>query len=142
MSEITQPRATEYEYDAQVTRFIDGDTVELYLTKTFESVADFGFRIYHRMRETVSTRQSFRLIGINTPEMKGETIPAGKAALEKLKELLSTGQALRAVTYKPDKYGRWLVALFVKNDAGEEISVNKTMIDSGHAVVYAEQSRA
>jgi len=138
MPETKPQPVTEYEYDAQVTRFIDGDTVELYLTKTIESVADFGFRVYHRMQETISTRQNFRLIGINTPEMKGATLVAGRAALEKLKELLSAEQRLRAVTYKPDKYGRWLVALFVKDAAGIEISVNKTMIDSGHAVPYVE----
>jgi endonuclease YncB( thermonuclease family) len=134
---MTKAPLTSYEYEAQVLRIVDGDTVELYLTKTFETIADFGFRIYHRMQETVSTRQNFRLAGINAPELKGASHAAGVKASEALKKLLDVG-AVRAETFKPDKYGRWLVRLYVKQPDNTELCANDEMIKNGNAVPYME----
>lgn len=42
-------------------------------------------------------------------------------ATERLKEILGEAQKLKAVTYKPDNFGRWLVELFVVTDDGQRV---------------------
>lgn len=69
-----------YEYRATLDRVVDGDTVYL--------VVDLGFHIQVRM--------SFRLLGIDTPEVRGEERPEGlvaKAALEAMLKDRSPGLA-------------------------------------------------
>jgi endonuclease YncB( thermonuclease family) len=127
-----------YEYDATVIRVIDGDTIELELTKCFNVEIDFGFYIKENQQVLKSTRQHFRLAGINTPEIYGVSFEEklkGIAAKDELTRLLSLGK-LKAVTSKPDKYGRWLAELFVELDAGEKFSINKRLVETGFAVEY------
>ncbi len=127
-----------YEYEARVVRVIDGDTVVLHLEREFPVDIDFGFRILDRMVLRKSTEMSFRLAGINTPELGGETKEAGERAKARLAQLLSSG-TIRAVTSKPDKYGRWLVDLYVtfaNNLPPREVHVNAKLVEEGLAVVY------
>lgn len=118
-----------WEYDAEVLRVVDGDTVYLKVSKDY----DFGFKIKQRQ----SYEGSFRLINIDTPELRGgtdETKQAARDATARLKEILGEAQKLKAVTYKPDNFGRWLVELFVVTDDGQESSINEQLILEGHAV--------
>lgn len=113
--------STLYNYKALLVRTIDGDTV----------VLDVELGFY------TTTRQVFRLRGIDTPEMHDKD--AGKrAAAERAKqrviELLADGD-ITIRSYKPlttDKYGRWLAEIF--NKAG--LSVNKTLLDENLAVPF------
>lgn len=129
----------EYVYEAKVVRVIDGDSVYLELTKEFTQVVDFGFRIKETITTKKSTTMNFRLIGINTPEIRGvpeDVKLKGLEAKQYLIALLDMGP-ITAVTYKPDKYGRWLVDLYV--EAGEpygRLHVNEEMINKGLAVRY------
>ena len=111
-----------YEYNANIIRVYDGDTVWADL--------DLGFGIWMR-------NQAIRLRGINTPELRGETKEAGIAARDRLKDLLArVGNQCVIITVKDDqtgKYGRILGELLV---AGEEISLNQMLIDEGFAVPY------
>ena len=111
-----------YEYNANIIRVYDGDTVWADL--------DLGFGIWMR-------NQAIRLRGINTPELRGETKEAGIAARDRLKDLLTrAGNKCVIKTVKDDqtgKYGRILGELLV---AGEEISLNQVLIDEGFAVPY------
>ncbi len=116
-----------YEYSGTLIRVVDGDTVVLSLTKKITLEVDFGF--YVKVAEV-----DFRLKGINTPEIRGETKERGIAAKAHLLGLLSA-KPLRVVSYKTDKYGRWLAEIFVTVD-GVEKSVNQLMIDDGYAVPY------
>ena len=121
--------AWEYE-DVEVIRVIDGDSAVLRVTKTL----DFGFRVL----QTISYRENFRLYGINTPEIRGVSaseLKRGVDAKNELARLLGLG-AIRITTYKPDKYGRWLADIYVRTEAGDEIHVNQTLVDGGHAVPY------
>lgn len=118
-----------YEYQAELVRVIDGDTVVLRVKKSF----DFGFRV---MTEH-SAEMSFRLAGINSPELHGvdaEEKERALAAKTELERLCGLG-ALRAVTSKPDKYGRWLVTLFVQFGM-TETNVNESLLTNGFAVPY------
>lgn len=53
-----------WEYEAEVIRVVDGDTVYLRVWKEL----DFGFYIKQRQ----SYEGSFRLLGIDTPELRGK----------------------------------------------------------------------
>ena len=108
-----------YQYQhVKVARVIDGDTVILEI--------DLGNRI--------TWTGSFRLAGINAPEMGS---PGGGEARLFLFDLLKGGVAL-AETIKPDKYGRWLARLYthIGLDGVPEGDVGEAMIEAGHAVAY------
>ncbi len=124
-----------YEYKAQEIRVIDGDTVILRLEKEFRQEIDFGFYIKETITTKKSTEMSFRLKGINTPEMVGATALSGKLARDELIRLLSF-TPLRVITYKPDKYGRWLVDIYCTATDGTELLVNDELVKNGFAVVY------
>lgn len=103
-----------YEYTAQIIRVVDGDTVWLDV--------DLGF--------DVRRKDSFRLYGINAPEMR---TPEGIPARDHLIQLLANGNSLRLNTHKDrrEKYGRYLATLWVGG-----INVNEQMVADGYAVAY------
>jgi len=90
-----------YEYNAQVVRWVDGDTPEL--------DADLGFHIRYR--------DHFRLLGVDTAE-RGHPLAAEGKALSM--SLAPEGSTVRITTTKGDKYGRWLTT--VTNEAGLNVS--------------------
>lgn len=109
-----------YKYEhVEVIRVLDGDTVELKI--------DLGNRCHWQ--------EHFRLYGIDTPEIHGETKAAGEAAANRLRELLAGGVEL-AETLKPDKYGRTLVTLLVVRDADFAYDVAAMLISEGHGKPY------
>lgn len=99
-----------YTYAARLVRVIDGDTVVLDL--------DLGFKLW-RLNE------SYRLARIDAPEMATAGGPPAKAALE---DYLA-GKALKVVTSKGDKYGRYLVELLADN-----ANANDWLVTNGRAV--------
>jgi micrococcal nuclease len=106
-----------YEYKhVDVVRVIDGDTVELDI--------DLG--------NHTKWRNSFRLLGIDTPE---HGMPKFDEATEYLRKLLKDGVS-RCQTTKPDKYGRWLVDLWTASSAGGEFHINTLILQSGLAKPY------
>ena len=68
---------TLYEYEAEVSRVVDGDTVYLTLTKEFSLEVDFGFNIKDTVILRKTARIDFRLLGINTPEVHGSAATTG-----------------------------------------------------------------
>lgn len=114
-----------YKYDhVDLVRVLDGDTVELNI--------DLGNRIRWQAK--------FRLLGIDTPEIHGDTKRAGDAASARLSELLANG-ILLAETHKPDKFGRWLVKLTVMWE-GYPTDVAWILINEGHGVPYSGGTKA
>lgn len=122
----------DYNYDGTCVRVIDGDTVVLRLAKTFTQDVDFGFYVRDTMSLTKTAEVTFRLIGINAPEIEGAQKPRGlvsKAALE----ALIVGKALQVVSHKTDKYGRWLADIYLP---GDTVSVSQKMIAGGFALPW------
>jgi micrococcal nuclease len=112
-----------YQYASKVTHVVDGDTVDLSV--------DLGFM--------VSVLVRFRLADINAPEMKNETLAAGKASKAHLEALLGDAQMgiIRLDSLGKDKYGRWVAKLYYVSVAtGETVDVNAKMIADGFAVAY------
>jgi len=107
-----------YEYWATVVRVIDGDTVE--------ADVQLGFR--------VSLRTTFRLRGIDAPELRGAERPEGLAAKEYLQrsisELTHGTHELTIRTHKDrtGKYGRYLAELWIG-----DTNLNQALVTAGHA---------
>lgn len=121
---------------AQCTYVVDGDTVDLFVDK--------GHREYSLYR--------FRLLDIDTPELRGKNADPGpaKEAKEAVIKLLRAPAKedryhidlktwpVLVQTQKPksDSFGRWLADIWVKDDAGKELHVNAELIEMGHAIPY------
>lgn len=109
-----------YIYDATVSRWVDGDTVDL--------MVDLGFnvRLCHR----------FRLLNINTPE-RGR--PGFKEATDRSNSLAPQGWPVRVETFPPglDKYGRYLAVVSVSDHTR---SINEILLEEGLAVPYGKEA--
>lgn len=112
-----------YEYRATILRVVDGDTVE--------AQVDLGFNVF--------VVQTFRLYGINAPEVNGESRVRGVAATRYLSSLISqeTGASFKLTIQtkkdKQEKYGRYLAVLIANG-----INLNLAMVNAGHAISYME----
>lgn len=127
-----------YEYAARLIRVKDGDTCVLEVAHTFTQEVDFGFYVKDRVALTKTAEITFRLHGLNAPEVYGLGKELGLPAKVELERLLSLG-SIRAVTDKPDKYGRWLVTLYVTPAGAPEFNVNQTLIDTHFALPWDGQ---
>ena len=90
-----------YQYNAQVVRWVDGDTVELDV--------DLGFHLRYQSH--------FRLLGVDTAE-RGKPLAAEGKALSI--SLAPAGSSVTINTTKGDKYGRYLTD--VVTAAGENVA--------------------
>ena len=113
-----------YEYNCEVKRVVDGDTVDV--------VIDLGFDIHYSSR--------VRLYGIDTPESrtrnKDEKV-RGIMSKEYLIDALSEGQVvIKTHRDKKGKFGRVLGEMYVK-----DTNINLTMVEECLAVKYEGQSK-
>jgi micrococcal nuclease len=106
-----------FTYKALITEVYDGDTCTADI--------DLGFYIHHKQR--------LRLLGINTPELKGLSKVQGIASRDRLRELI-LGKTVYIQTQKDDAFGRWLADIYL-SPVGDR-SVNEQMIAEGYAVKY------
>lgn len=97
-----------YTYKATVTSVYDGDT--------FNATVDLGFNI--------SVNETFRIFGLNAPEVRGTEKELGKISRDRLRERI-LNREITIKTYKDskEKYGRYLAEIFI----GEE-SINEWLI--------------
>jgi micrococcal nuclease len=111
--------SVQYRYKARVDKWVDGDTVDLYV--------DLGFHHY------VKTR--FRLFGIDTPE-RGDAL--WSEASDFAKNAAPVGTDVIIDVFKDaDKYGRWLVNIHV-----DGLIVNDALVAAGLAVPYFGGTKA
>jgi len=108
---------TQYTYNARCTSVYDGDSVTLDI--------DLGFNMWMR-------NQKIRLIGINTPEIRGDERAAGLVAAARLRNLISDREVtLESYRDKSGKYGRWLGTIYL-----DGVSMNQLLLDEGLAEPY------
>ena len=120
-----------YEYNAQVDRVVDGDTIDCTI--------DLGFSTWKKIR--------VRMEGINTPESRTrdkEEKKRGLAAKDRLVEILSYNNNKCVLKVSGlGKFGRALAGVYVdtlsptsSKTSITEINVNQQLIKEGHAVAY------
>ena len=118
-----------YTYHATVDRVVDGDTVD--------ALIDLGFDTWKKVR--------IRMMGMDAWESRTrnkEIKKKGLAAKARLIEILELNKnEFILVSHGVGKYGRCLGAIFVENTFNAnpnlpEISVNRILINEGHAKEY------
>ena len=109
-------------YSCKLVRVVDGDTAD--------AMIDLGFNVW--------VKERIRFYGVDTWESRTRDLEEKKKGLEAkayVKDLLENSDdgkfALRS--HGVGKYGRVLGELFVK---GHEQSINKLLIENGHAYEY------
>lgn len=130
------PAPVPYIYDAKLIKLVDGDTVRLEVSRAFEFTVDFGFRQHETITIVRSAQETFRLARINAPEPGTQAGADARAALG----LLIVSKRLTAKTLKQDKYGRWLLELYVVEDGKPDLNVNDWMVTEKYAVPYMESA--
>tara|TARA_B110000285_G_C14612191_1_gene375423 strand:+ start:181 stop:519 length:339 start_codon:yes stop_codon:yes gene_type:complete len=106
-----------YCYKATCTSVYDGDTVTLDIS--------LGFNI-------TMHKQKVRLLGINTPEVRGEEREDGLVSRDRLRELID-GKDVIIATHKDKggKYGRLLATIYL-----DGVNINQQLVDEGLAEAY------
>lgn len=90
-----------YTYKAYVVSVYDGDTVTLRV--------DCGFN--------VSIIEKFRLLRINTPEIRGVERPDGLISRDRLREkILNKEVIIKTEKDRKGKYGRYLCEIFINDE--------------------------
>lgn len=106
-----------YEYRALVRKVYDGDTITVDI--------DLGF-------DMILRNQKIRLLGINTPEVRGEEREQGLISRDALRTKIGSKWIIvKTQLDKKGKYGRWLGTIFI-----EEENVNEWLIKEGLAEIY------
>jgi len=100
-------------YKVKVLHIHDGDT--------FTGDIDLGFDL----RITLT----FRLLGLNTPEVVGKEKAAGLASKAFLEDIINTAKEVFVKTTKKEKYGRYLATVFC-----DGVNVNEQLLKEGYAV--------
>ena len=119
-----------YTYNAKLERIIDGDSIV--------ALVDLGFDIWKKV--------NIRMYGMNTPESRTRDLEekarglAAKNRLAEILELENEGEFI-LVSHGVGKYGRCLGEIYVENTYNDnpnlpEISVNRILINEGHAKEY------
>lgn len=104
-------------YNATVDSVYDGDTITCTI--------DCGFNMLMK-------KQKIRLLGINTPEIRGEEREQALLIRDKLRDkILGKNVILHTQKDKKGKYGRYLATIYLDN-----ININQWLIDEGYATIY------
>lgn len=109
-----------YTYKATVNSIYDGDTIRVDI--------DLGFGIIFR-------DQSLRLLGIDTPEVRGEERPQGLISKAFVEQRIPVGSVIKIATQKDrkEKFGRYLATVYY----GEELkNLNEELLQNGMAKPY------
>ena len=114
-----------YEYHVEITHVYAGDTCT--------GTVDLGFGFFAR-------KAKFRLLGIDTDELRGgtwETRASGLQARDWLKARV-LGKNVRIHSVSKGKYGRYLVRIWLLDDNGAVTGscLNDAMIEAGIARAY------
>jgi endonuclease YncB( thermonuclease family) len=106
-----------YEYNAKVTRVVDGDTID--------AEVDLGFHLKATLR--------FRLARVDTPE-RGQ--PGFTEATDRVKELTPVGSMVHIKTGKAGGFGRWIAEVEYTSEDGTSMNLGDQLLNEGLAVLY------
>lgn len=107
---------TFYVYNAIVLDVYDGDT--------FTAEVDLGFDTFRRMK--------FRLLGVDTPELRGEERPQGLIVRDLVRDMILNKQVvLKTLKDSQGKYGRYLSEVWIG-----DTNLSIFLLENGHATAY------
>lgn len=121
-----------YRYKATVVSVFDGDTIRLKLKLGF-GIEDHGPK---------GKGRSFRLYGIDTPEIRGESRDLGLAARDYVREVLPVGKEVEIQSFVTDSIVcPFLIKVYVPEESGEFYDLNQGLVNLGHAIIsdYAKE---
>lgn len=105
-----------YHYNAKIVAVYDGDTVT--------AVVDLGFNISFKMK--------LRLLGIDTPELRGADKIEGKRVRDIVRGMILDKQVeIKTKRDKTGKYGRYLATIFI-----DGLNLNQYLLDNNLAVPF------
>ena len=109
-----------YTYKAYVRSIYDGDTIRVDI--------DLGFGI-------ILSDQSLRLLGLDTPEIRGEERTQGLISRNFVVERIPVGSYITITTVKDrkEKFGRYLATVFYGDDMK---NLNEELLQNGMAKPY------
>ncbi len=85
----------------------------------------------------MTARIACRLAKIDAPELTEPERTEGLVARDYLRERLggavAEGREIILHSHKRDKYGRWLISIFV-----DGVNINDELVEKGYAVAYGE----
>lgn len=116
-----------YQYNAEIIRCVDGDTVDAWI--------DVGF--------DMRIKQRLRLHGIDTPETRTKDPiekKVGLMAKARVQELLEVGKTYPIWTVEKGKFGRYLARIYL--DEARNQCVNDMLIEENLALIYFGGSKA
>lgn len=109
-----------YFYKAIIYSVYDGDTCTARIDLGFE----FEFK-----------KLKLRLSGIDTPELRGDTLEAARLARDFLRGMvLDKNVIVETERDTKGKYGRYLATIWIENEDGSYSNVNDLLVSSGHGV--------
>lgn len=102
-----------YEYRAKVISIYDGDTLK--------AEVDLGFN--------VKITETFRLSGLNTPEVRGEQKDLGIISRDRLRnKILDKEVIIKTFKDSTEKYGRYIAEIYLESE-----NINEWLISEGLA---------
>lgn len=114
-----------HEYNAELVRVIDGDTIDV--------VIDLGFGLL--LSKAGKKYPRLRLARIDTPEMRGEAREQGLRSKRRVMELFEEhGDSMVIRTIEKDSFGRWLTEVTLGN--GDNLS--DVLLHEGFAARYSK----
>jgi micrococcal nuclease len=116
-----------YQYNAEIIRCVDGDTVDAWI--------DVGF--------DMRIKQRLRLHGIDTPETRTKDPVEKKVGLmakARVQELLEVGKTYPIWTVEKGKFGRYLARIYL--DEARNQCVNDMLVEENLALIYFGGSKA
>jgi micrococcal nuclease len=116
-----------YQYNAEIIRCVDGDTVDAWI--------DVGF--------DMRIKQRLRLHGIDTPETRTKDPiekKVGLMAKARVQELLEVGKTYPIWTVEKGKFGRYLARIYL--DEARNQCVNDMLVEENLALIYFGGSKA
>ena len=116
-----------YQYNAEIIRCVDGDTVDAWI--------DVGF--------DMRIKQRLRLHGIDTPETRTKDPiekKVGLMAKARVRELLEVGKTYPIWTVEKGKFGRYLARIYL--DEARNQCVNDMLVEENLALIYFGGSKA
>lgn len=117
-----------FTYYAQVIKVIDGDTIDFRV--------DLGFNVLRDIR--------VRLLGLNAPELRGESRQAGEASKQAVQDWLCDHDNLVVSTWKTrkeqvDHFGRYLAIVRGDSPKGQQQTLNHYLVQSRLAARYMDE---